>query len=594
MSNKSFHDLSKRRKRDYLNSIRKRNNVLPQNNNDNEVDNIPLNQRIDDNIIENGNNLNDDEINLDGVLEFQNIVDARPMNCVRQQNILENSTPNQPINLRVNDVVAENVLAAVKEEHHDVDNENIYSDNVHGQREEVMMPNRNIHTSNAVWNEVEEEREEEEEEQIFADEDDEDENLRDTTNNLNYDLPLYNEAPLTITQSMLLIATLLITHNITQSCLIDIISIINLHCLSDGLHKNSLFKFKKFFALGNYNNTNHKKHYYCSNCLKGLTSSNEACPECLNSKTAHFITLSISEQLQELYNRPGFYRQLRNQFRQPHLNGTFINDVYDGSLYKNIERNGYLSNGNNISFMWCTDGVSVFKSSQISIWPLYLTINELPFKERAKRHNLLLAGLWFGDTKPDANLFIDKLHSQFTKLLEGVKYTLSDGQEIFVQAALLFGTCDNPAKTHFLNFKQFNGFYGCPVCLEPGESYRCSTGGTTHVYKFTQNPTLRTTEQSIEHANIALENNSEQFGVKGPCALSNIMPDFIAGTAIDKMHCVDNGVVKKLLSLWFDSTYNSFRYSLYPVIQVINDRLTSIKPQKFVHRLPRTIQELTH
>ncbi|KAH0535157.1 hypothetical protein KQX54_014332 [Cotesia glomerata] len=199
MSNKIFHDLSKRRKRDYLNSIRTRNNVLPQNNNDNEVDNIPLNQRIDDNIIENGNNLNEDEINLDGVLEFQNIVDARPMNCVRQQNILENSTPNQPINPRVNDVVAENVLAAVNEEHHDVDNENLYSDNVHGQREEVMMPNRNIHTSNAVWNEVEEEREEEEEEQIFADEDDEDENLRDTTNNLNYDLPLYNEAPLTIT-----------------------------------------------------------------------------------------------------------------------------------------------------------------------------------------------------------------------------------------------------------------------------------------------------------------------------------------------------------------------------------------------------------
>lgn len=81
----------------------------------------------------------------------------------------------------------------------------------------------------------------------------------------------------------------------------------------------------------------------------------------------------------------------------------------------------------------------------------------------------------FGDTKPDANLFIDKLHFQLTKLFEGENYVLSGGQEIRVQAALLFGTHDNPAKTHFLNFKQFNGFYGCPECLESGESFRCST-----------------------------------------------------------------------------------------------------------------------
>ncbi|CAD6223282.1 GSCOCG00011739001-RA-CDS, partial [Cotesia congregata] len=66
---------------------------------------------------------------------------------------------------------------------------------------------------------------------------------------------------------------------------------------------------------------------------------------------------------------------------------------------------------------------------------------------------------------------------------------------------------------------------------------------------------MRTSEQSREYGNLALLNNKEHFGVKGPCALSNIMPDFIAGTAIDKMHCVDNGVVKKLLSLWFDSAY---------------------------------------
>jgi len=55
--------------------------------------------------------------------------------------------------------------------------------------------------------------------------------------------------------------------------------------------------------------------------------------------------------------------------------------------------NGFLKNTANISFTWYTDGVPVFKSSKISMWPLYLTINELPFRERKKRENTLLLSL---------------------------------------------------------------------------------------------------------------------------------------------------------------------------------------------------------
>ncbi|CAG5102832.1 Protein of unknown function, partial [Cotesia congregata] len=397
MSNKNFHDLSKRRKRDYLNSIRTINNAPHPNNNQNEVENLPLNQRDDEIIHENENNLNDNEINVERVAQFQNAEDTRQINILTHNNI-ENQTQNQLTHRRVNNIGAENDSASINEEFNGVDNEHLNPENVREQREEVMIENSNVHTTerdirveNLDKNGVEEE-EEEEEEQIFDEDEDEDDNLRN--NNVNYDLPLYKEAPLTISQSMLLIATLLITHNVTQSCIIDIIAIINLHCLNDSFHKNSLFRFKKFFGLGNHNFTNHKKHYYCSNCLKGLSSSNEVCPDCLNSKTAHFITLSISEQLQQLYNRPGFHQQLQHRFRQPNSECQIlhnINDVYDGYLYKNLARDGYLSNRNNISFIWYTDGVPVFKSSRISIWPLYLTINELPIKEWSKRHNLILA-----------------------------------------------------------------------------------------------------------------------------------------------------------------------------------------------------------
>ena len=47
-----------------------------------------------------------------------------------------------------------------------------------------------------------------------------------------------------------------------------------------------------------------------------------------------------------------------------------------------------------------TDGVPVFKSSKVSIWPLYLVINELNYSKRMAYENMIFVGLWFGEKKP--------------------------------------------------------------------------------------------------------------------------------------------------------------------------------------------------
>jgi len=75
---------------------------------------------------------------------------------------------------------------------------------------------------------------------------------------------------------MLLILTLAIRHNLNMSCLADIINVINLHCPTHGLKKNSIFKFKKFFSLKKFNI---KKHYYCATCNRELQDDN-ICPLC--------------------------------------------------------------------------------------------------------------------------------------------------------------------------------------------------------------------------------------------------------------------------------------------------------------------------
>ena len=81
-----------------------------------------------------------------------------------------------------------------------------------------------------------------------------------------------------------------------------------------------------------------------------------------------------------------------------------------GDIYKSLSgENQPLADINNISLTWNTHRVPVFKSSKISIWPMYLMINELPCKERKRKSNMLFYGLWFGETKPLINLFCGQI-----------------------------------------------------------------------------------------------------------------------------------------------------------------------------------------
>ena len=51
-------------------------------------------------------------------------------------------------------------------------------------------------------------------------------------------------------------------------------------------------------------------------------------------------------------------------------------DVYSGKEYR--KHKDFLSKPEHISLLLNTDGVCVFHSSTVSLWPLWLVINELP------------------------------------------------------------------------------------------------------------------------------------------------------------------------------------------------------------------------
>ena len=164
---------------------------------------------------------------------------------------------------------------------------------------------------------------------------------------------------------------------------------------------------------------------------------------------------------------------------------------------------------------------------------------------------------------------------------------------------------DAPARCLVQDMVQFNGFYGCPFCLSPGETVQTSARGHTHAYPFNMNSAtghhdLRTHAQVVEHGRVAEEyktnsTKKNEYGIKGLHWL-HFLPNFdiVRGVAVDYMHCIMLGIMKMMLSLWFDKSYRAEPFSISNKVKEVNDKLLSIKPPNFASRLPRTLSDLAH
>ena len=143
------------------------------------------------------------------------------------------------------------------------------------------------------------------------------------------------------------------------------------------------------------------RHHYCLSCNQlfenksSLKCSNPSCGHIFakERELPYFLELSLEDQIKKLFERPSFYQQLQHRFSRNKSNNN-IEDIYDGKLYKEHSKpNGILSCPENISLLWNTDGIPVFKSSNYSLWPMYFVINELPYKLRMCKQNCLLGGV---------------------------------------------------------------------------------------------------------------------------------------------------------------------------------------------------------
>ena len=165
-----------------------------------------------------------------------------------------------------------------------------------------------------------------------------------------------------------------------------------------------------------------------------------------------------------------------------------IGDIDDGTLMKHLKQESkFLSVPEHAGLVLCCDGVPVFKSSGMiiamytfniikiiykllgqTLWPVLMFTTSLPPTNRMNAEKIMVGALWLGPCKPPMQILMPPVLSKIEKRqTTGIQFQASEGIKT-LKGKLLVGVFDQPAKAMVLNVVQFNGYYGCPYCLDKG------------------------------------------------------------------------------------------------------------------------------
>lgn len=266
-----------------------------------------------------------------------------------------------------------------------------------------------------------------------------------------------------------------------------------------------------------------------------------------------------------------------------------INAVINGTMYTKLKAKYNTTKW--ISLQWNTDGIQVFKSSKISVWPIQVMINELSYNDR--RENILLVGLWYSTTKPDMNTFLDPLAKELCDLQNnGIDFIQPSSKLLTnIKVHSIISSVDSVARPMIQNIKQCNGKFGCPFCLNEGGAIRNVGRGQSRMYIGGLGP-KRTLQQHLDDCDFVNLNGCIRRGVKGASVLL-LLDEFhiIKSFVPDYMHSVLLGVVKTFVEAWFDSSNSTCVWYLGRKVREFDARLLNTKPPHEVTMTSRSIHD---
>lgn len=255
-------------------------------------------------------------------------------------------------------------------------------------------------------------------------------------------------------------------HNSSGIAIKDLLNLLQVLCPESSQFKD--ITYDKIMSLAG--NTNCKVVDYCHICnrafpedpdvfrcetnrctglrYKGeVTAQQKAGRQTRNS----FVLADVEKQLQFILERKGVWSSIQNTKCRISQSGacTEVTDISDGQFYRSLCRPGhFLSNPNTVSALFNTDGIPLYNSSNVKLWPVFLAINELPPSCRFARENMILAAIWQGKDKPPFHQYMCAFGEQMSKLYEiGVQVKPFNSAEVLnVRLGVFVATMDLQAE----------------------------------------------------------------------------------------------------------------------------------------------------
>ncbi|KAK3911515.1 Halomucin [Frankliniella fusca] len=286
--------------------------------------------------------------------------------------------------------------------------------------------------------------------------------------------------------------------------------------------------------------------FYCSryNCKRPISFGDgalvthcecgEVCDQAqLRRSGSYYQYIPVKPQLIAMFKNEGLRAQL-------HWEDENESDVVAGIVYKKCIQQGIICKNRDLTLQFNTDGVQLFKSSTIQLWPIQVCVNELPFKARTE--NIILCGLWYGDRKPNLNTFLTPFIEELNSL-HNTGFRLNEHDQYITKVHTLLCTVDSVARAPLQNIKTFRGI-------------EAAVGrGSTRLYQNDTLYPLRTQAQHIRDTQkiIAQPRLEAVKGVKGMANLLNLaLFDISQSFVPDYLHCVSLGCTKTMIRHWTD------------------------------------------
>ncbi len=242
----------------------------------------------------------------------------------------------------------------------------------------------------------------------------------------------------------------------------------------------------------------------------------------------------------------------------------------EASLKKNIDNYQIVNNLASISLNINIDGLPLFRSSNVQLWPILGCIAELP------KADVFIIGLYAGSSKPlSITDFLEDFVSEMKDLIVNGFDLLGNHCLVKVNALI----CDAPARAYLKCIKGHGGYNACERCVQEGVyANHKMTYPECHAALRTDADFYSQKDEDHHLANMRTPLLELDIGLVLQCPL-------------DYMHLICLGDVRRIICLWLKGDLQ-YRLSARTVSDISSNliRLRNYMPREFSRR-PRSLLE---